>query len=193
MAAGSRQKRSDAARNREEILEAALRCLTADSNASMSDIAAEAGVGRVTMYGHFSSRSDLVAAAFVTAMERADEELSHVDLGGDPWEALHTLVDASWRIVAASRSALKAANEELGGDFVREHHAEPFTRIERLIRAGRRAGAFRTDLPQAWLTTCFFTVIHAAADDVSEGRLSERTADRVVWPTIASLFRPVET
>ena len=186
-----RPRRADAERNREGILDAAVRCLTADSRASMVDIAAAAGVGRVTMYGHFANRSELIEAVFTRTMHRADQSLDELDLNGDPWEALHRLVEASWQIVGSSRLILRAAVDELGPEAVRGHHGQPFARIETLVRRGRKAGVFRSDLPQAWMITCFFSVIHAAADDLAANRLSEKSAQGVVWPTIASLFRPV--
>ena len=51
-----RPKRSDALRNIEAILEAATTCLARDPDASVNSIAQAAGVGRVTLYGHFESR-----------------------------------------------------------------------------------------------------------------------------------------
>jgi AcrR family transcriptional regulator len=47
---------TDARYNIELALDAAEACLTRDTDARMSDIAAEAGLGRLTIYGHFASR-----------------------------------------------------------------------------------------------------------------------------------------
>lgn len=190
MAEEPRPRRADAERNREGLLDAAARCLAGDSRASMGEIATAAGVSRITMYGHFANRSELIEAVFTRSMHRADQSLAELDLTGDAWTALQRLVEASWQIVAASRLVLRAAVEELGPEAVRGHHGQPFARIERLVRRGRKEGAFRTDLPETWLTTCLFSVIHAAADDLAAGRISARTAQRVVWPTVASVFRP---
>lgn len=188
-----RPRRADAERNREQILDAAEQRLRTDSRASMADIAAEAGVSRVTMYGHFSSRGELVEAVFTRAMERADSALATLDRGGDPWDALHRLVDASWQLIAASQLILRAAIDECGPDVVRQHHGEPFARVDKLIRRGRKSGIFRRDLPEAWLITCFYSILHAAADDLAAERLTDAAAERVVWPTIASVFRRVPT
>lgn len=185
-------RRADAERNREAILDAAVRCLSDDPRASMSEIARAAGVGRVTMYGHFASRSELVEAVFSRTMSRAETALKDVDTGGAPLEALDRLVTASWRHVGDSRSILQAAEEELGVERVRQLHHDPLARVRRLVRRGRTSGAFRDDLPADWLVTCFFTVLHAAAEQVRSGRLSERAADRVVRATVGSLFRPVQ-
>lgn len=46
-------RRADAQQNVERILDAAIDCLSRDSDASVVQIAQAAGVGRVTLYGHF--------------------------------------------------------------------------------------------------------------------------------------------
>ncbi len=62
-------KRADAQRNIAAILDAATECLSRNPAASTSEIAKAAGVGRVTLYGHFPSRPELVDAVFVHAIE----------------------------------------------------------------------------------------------------------------------------
>ncbi|WP_353507159.1 TetR family transcriptional regulator [Gordonia sp. ABSL11-1] len=55
--AATRPKRADALHNVEAILDAATRRLAVDPDASVNEIAEEAGVGRITLYGHFDLRS----------------------------------------------------------------------------------------------------------------------------------------
>src|SRR5438445_3007039 len=148
-------KRADARRNVEAILDAARDCLVRDPGASIGEIARAAGVGRVTLYGHFASRADLVDAVFVRTIAEHEQTLESVDLTGDPGEALTRLVAASWRIVDQYRSLLLAAQRELPPDRIRAHHTLPMRRVERLLQRGRRAGAFRTDLPVSWLVAVF--------------------------------------
>jgi serine phosphatase RsbU (regulator of sigma subunit) len=55
-------RRADALRNRERILDAAERLLEQSPSASLSDIAAAAGVARSTLHRRFATRADLIAA-----------------------------------------------------------------------------------------------------------------------------------
>jgi serine phosphatase RsbU (regulator of sigma subunit) len=55
-------RRADALRNRERILDAAERMLERSPSATLSDIAAAAGVARSTLHRRFSSRDDLIEA-----------------------------------------------------------------------------------------------------------------------------------
>src|SRR5437879_2135490 len=99
MPATAKEKRADARRNIEAILDAALACLIRDPDANIGDIAKHAGVGRVTLYGHFSTRAELIDAVFTRVVAESDQILGAVDLTGDPREALTRLIESSWRIV----------------------------------------------------------------------------------------------
>src|SRR5919198_4763624 len=118
----TRAQRADARRNVAAILEAATACLTRNSGASMGEIAQAAGVGRVTLYGHFKTRAELVEAVLTRTLERADAVLEATDTRGDPRDALTRLVAASWQIVDQHRSVLHAAEQELPAGRIRGKH-----------------------------------------------------------------------
>ncbi|MGH7082004.1 MAG: TetR/AcrR family transcriptional regulator, partial [Acetobacteraceae bacterium] len=62
-----RKPRSDAQRNRERILEVAREAFTrSGANASLDDIAQQAGVGPGTLYRHFPTRAELLEAVYRT-------------------------------------------------------------------------------------------------------------------------------
>jgi AcrR family transcriptional regulator len=66
-----RKPRADAQRNRERILEVAKQAFTrAGPNASLDDIAKEAGVGPGTLYRHFPTREELLEAVYRTEVEK---------------------------------------------------------------------------------------------------------------------------
>ena len=183
----TRAPRSDAVRNRDAILDAALERLADDPSASMAEIARAAGVGRVTVYGHFSSREQLLESVLIRTIERSEAELAGVDLEGDPVAALDRLVRRSWRIVDTFHRLLGAAEESLSNERILAHHAEPMARVRALIERGQRAGAMRRDLSAEWLTSCYTALLHAAAGELRAGRLAEADADRVVAATVVSL------
>ena len=189
-AAGTTTKRADAQRNIAAIVDAATECLSRDPAASTSEIAKAAGVGRVTLYGHFPSRSDLVDAVFVQAIEGGEAALSQVDLTGDPREALARLIESSWHLVDRFRSLLVAAQDALPPGRVRELHADPMVRVERLIERGRKEGAFRTDLPTSWLVGSMHSVMHGAAEEIDAGRVTTDKAADYITATVLAAFTP---
>lgn len=183
----TRAQRSDAVRNRDAILDAAIERLSENPNASMADIATAAGVGRVTVYGHFASREQLLESVLIRTIDRSEAELAEIDLDGDPVDALGRLVRRSWRIVDTFHRLLGAAEESLSNERILAHHAEPMARIQALLERGQREGVMRRDLSAEWLAACFTALLHAAAGELRAGRLAEAEADRVVAATVLSL------
>jgi len=184
----TRPQRADATRNRAAILDATLTCLSRDPQASMATIAAVAGVGRVTLYGHFSSRAELIEAVLVDVLHNSEHSLEHVDIDGSAPDALRRLVDSSWQMLNTFRMALAAAENELPAETIRRHHEAPLRRVELIIERGRREGEFRTDLPAEWLVACFYTILHTAAGEITAGRLKESEAPHVIWTTLESVL-----
>lgn len=181
-------KRADARRNISAILDAGLECLTRDPDANIGDIAKHAGLGRVTLYGHFASRAELVDAVFTRAVAEADEALDAVDLSGEPRAALVELVDRTWQIVDRFRAVLLAAQRALPAERIHDAHAGPMRRIQGLIERGRAAGDFRSDLPVQWLVTVFYSVVHAAADEINAGRLDREEGADVITRTLLAAY-----
>ena len=189
-ATGPRAQRADARRNVAAILDAATDCLARDPEVSTADIAAAAGVGRITLYGHFKNRAELVDAVMGRAIEHADAILAATDTAGDPREALARLVAASWQIVHRFRNILLAAHRELPNERIRGIHDPVLRLVQLLIERGQRTGAFRSDMPMHWLTTTSFSLMHAAAEDVAAGRLDASDAPRLITATLLGAFTP---
>lgn len=186
----TRTKRADAQRNIEAILDAALACLSRNPDASVGEIAAAAGVGRVTLYGHFPSRAQLIDAAFAKAIEDGEAALDGLDLSGDPRKALGRLVESSWMLVDRFRSLLVAALDVLPPGRIRALHAAPMERVQKLLERGQAEEVFRSDLPTSWLVGTMHSVMHGAAEEIQAGRLSTEDAARVITATLIAAFTP---
>ena len=189
-ATASKRQRADARRNVAAILDAATECLARNPEVSIAGIAAAAGVGRITLYGHFKTRADLVDAVVVRTVEHADAILVATETGGDPRDALARLVAASWQIVHQFRNILLAARRELPAERIRGVHDPILRRVQDLIGRGQQAGAFRRDLPKQWLVTTAFSLMHAAAEDASAGRIEADDAARFITATLLAAFTP---
>jgi AcrR family transcriptional regulator len=183
-----RAPRRDSIRNREAILDAAVECFTENPHASMTDVAKTAGVGRVTVYGHFAARDELLESVLVRTIDQSEAELASVDISGNALAAVERLVRRSWRIVDRFHRLLGAAEQALSNERILAHHAQPMARFESLIARGQREGVVRTDLDAAWLSSCVTALLHTAAGELRAGRLAEADADRVVATTVVALL-----
>jgi AcrR family transcriptional regulator len=182
------RKRADAVRNIEAILDAAAIRLGEDPDTSMADIASAAGVGRVTLYSHFSSRRDLIDAAAARAVAEGDAALEALDLSGDPREALCRLVESSWLLIAQIGSLMAAAESELSPERMIELHELPAARVDDLISRGQAEGVFRVDLPSSWLVAMLHIVMHGAATEIREGRIVHTHAAFIIASSVLAAF-----
>jgi TetR/AcrR family transcriptional regulator, mexCD-oprJ operon repressor len=188
--AATKDQRADARRNIGAILDAAQHCLSSDPQATIAHIAAAAGVGRVTLYGHFKTRAELIDAVFERVSAQASEVLDTVDTGGEPAAALVRLVTATWPVVHGFDAIRQAAESELPEQRIREHHDVHFRRLDALLGRGQRSGTFRRDIPRHWLVSTCYRVMHGAAHDCAAGRVTADEAGRLVAATLLAAFTP---
>lgn len=187
-AQGSR--RADARRNIAAILEAATTCLARDPDASLKTIAEAAGVGRVTLYGHFDSRSTLVGAVVDRAMAQTEADLSVLDLSGDPREAMSELMSVTWDLTHRFGALVVAAERVLPADRLKDVHEQPAARVRRLLARGRRSGVFDKEVPLEWQVTTVHAIVHAASEATYRGELTPEKARRLVARTVLAALRP---
>lgn len=184
-------KRADARMNVAAILDAATRCLARDPDASLADIAREAGVGRVTLYGHFDSRATLIAEVVAAAMAHSESELEKVDLTGDPVAVMPRLLVASWQLTHRYGALVQAAEKSLDPELIQAAHEKPITRMRALLQRGRRAGRFRNDMPVTWQITMIQGILHSASAAVHRGdHTADAACDLVVTSVLAALTPP---
>lgn len=183
-------KRADAMRNITAILDAAAECLSRNPDASMTEISAAAGVGRVTVYAHFTGRAELVDAVASRAVAEGHAALEALDLSGDPRDGLVQLIRQSWLSIVQIGSLMTAAASVLTPERLLQLHRDPALRVEQLIERGRTVGVFRTDLPTTWLVGTMHRVMHGAAADVDAGRLKADAAADTIAATMLAAFTP---
>lgn len=185
------RRRADAERNLAAILRAGRDCLSRNPAASMTEIAQAAGVGRVTLYGHFSSREELVEAVVHDTLTHAQQAFDAAEPDtGSAAQALDHLILTSWQVLDGCLGLHAAAVLAFGESGVRERHELMLRRLDSLIERGRQEGDFRTDLPRQWLVTTCYGLIHLAADEVTAGRLDRTDAGRTIAATIRSALAP---
>ncbi|OKJ03356.1 TetR/AcrR family transcriptional regulator [Kitasatospora sp. CB01950] len=184
-------RRADAERNIAAILAAAAGCFARDPQASMTEIAAAAGVGRVTLYAHFPSREALLGELMDRALREVTATVAAQNLADSPADqALRTLLRSSWQLLDRNLRMLHAARRALPAETVEDRHADILATVEQLITRGQDEGVLRADLPAHWLVTSVYTLILAAGDQVESGRFTSAEALAALEATVASAVRP---
>jgi AcrR family transcriptional regulator len=142
-----RQRRADALRNHDKLIEAAREVFAEHgTSASLDDIARRAGVGIGTLYRHFPTRQALLEAVYVDeveAMARAAEGLSELE----PWDALSTWLRQFVRYAAAKRALAEELLAYIDADAAVFAQCRGAINAagEPLLARAQRAGVVRTD------------------------------------------------
>ncbi|WP_194912931.1 TetR/AcrR family transcriptional regulator [Catenulispora rubra] len=142
----SRPLRADAARNRALLLTAAADEFAEHGlEASVADIARRAGVGKGTVFRHFPTKDDLIAAIVLDRVEDLRAVGERLLTAEDPGAALlEFLIAAGHQRQQRDLSFLMAAGELK--PEVKQAQAALFQAIEDLVARARAAGAVRPDV-----------------------------------------------
>jgi len=182
-------QREVAERNVEAILDAAEELLQAQGHASISAVAAQAGVSRVTVYAHFPDWTALLEAAVERAVRRTMTALQAVHPeDGPPAQALDRMLAAAWQHLARYGAMAAAVAELLSPEAVTRTHQAAHHTLGALLERGQADGSFRTDLPARWLVTASIALVHACSDEVRAGHIDEHDAVRILTTSIRDLL-----
>jgi AcrR family transcriptional regulator len=139
--------RADARRNREAVVAAAKKLFADEGlDAQMPDVAKAAKVGVGTVYRHFPTKEDLIAALAAERFERLAEKAREGIAAEDPWEGLCDFIRFSAQIQADDRGlcevmgsrpeVMNASALAVGLDQL----------CDRLVKRAQRSGDLRRDL-----------------------------------------------
>jgi len=109
MPAGSRPLRSDAARNRDKLLEAASQEFGERGlDAPLEHIARRAGVSIGTLYAHFPAREAFFDAIFPPRLAGLDQIAAEALAQPDAWDGFAGFIEALFGLLAADRGLADA-------------------------------------------------------------------------------------
>ena len=167
-----RKPRADAQRNRVRILEVAKQVFTRrGADASMDEIAKRAKIGPGTLYRHFPTRDDLLAAVYISEVEKLAESQRKFSAELSPIEALRAWMSVFIDYIAAKKIIAPALNAIAGGP------SQIYQQTARVMEEAANAlasravasGDLRPDVdPMDMLRAIYGVSIVGAAEDSSE-------------------------
>ena len=174
-----RPLRADARRSIASIIDAAREVLADDPRADMRTIAARAGLNRATVYRHFPSRDELLAAVYLEYVERFTVAVESIDRNArDPVVELRRCTLDVLAVVDHWRPFRYAAPYP---EDVADHRMRMGAALVPFFEAGMAQGAFRGDLDALDLATAWGMPFPFASIRMSEGFWSrERAAEFIL-------------
>jgi TetR/AcrR family transcriptional regulator, mexCD-oprJ operon repressor len=181
-------QRTVSSRNVEAILDAAEELLRQEGHATISAVAVQAGVSRVTVYAHFPTWDALLEAA----VERAVRHTTNAFAAARPDEgpadaALARIIAGAWQYLSRYQAMARAVSELLSPEAVARSHQAAHDAIGALVARGQAEGTFRTDLPADWLAHASIALMHTCTDGIRAGRIDPSDALRIITTSIHDL------
>jgi len=146
--ADARKRRSDAATNREAILEVALAALTESSDVSLNAIAKRAGVANATLYRHFPTRENLVLEVYRHEVSQLVDTAAQLLDEREPGDALREWVARLAQYAMTKHGladAIRAAASP-GSDLFEQTYVPIVGALGSLLGAAEQSGAIRHGL-----------------------------------------------
>ena len=185
----ARKPRIDALRNRERILEVAKAAFTRQgANASLEEIAKQAGVGAGTLYRHFPTRDELIEGVYRNEVAKLAAAAARFAETMSPLEALRAWMMMLVDYIAAKHIIAPALNSVVGGPsrLYEGSHTMIHGAIDGLVKRAKRSGDLRRDLDAYDLLRALIGVSH-----VGSGADWQQSARRLVDILIAG-SRPLK-
>jgi len=174
--------RADARRNRERLLEAALKAFSteADADVTLERVARDAGVGIGTLYRHFPTREALVEEVYRTELTRLCESAPRLSAQLPPVEALRAWMEAFIDYLATKRGLAEALRAVIaaGGRPFAQSRELLLGALGGLLRAGEAAGLRADAEPEDVLVA--LNGISLAAGEPAQREQAGRLLDLIV-------------
>lgn len=165
-------KRSDARRNREKIIRAAVELFGEEGfDAQMDDVAERAGFAVGTVYRHFPSKDALIQYIILDRLRIATASVERAARHPEAWDGLVELITAA----PLSRAGDRLLYEFYAGSIVGSADVESQRRAFRaalgeLIERAKDQGRFRRDVSTAEFSALVTAVSRIANDDLPTSR-----------------------
>ena len=178
------RRRADAERSMAAILAAAPDVLAGNPDASMTEIARQAGVVRATVYMHFPDRQALIDAVTAKAVSDVTAVVGRAEPDrGDPAEALARVITAAWKAMDRFH-ALVGINTRRPYGEMQDQHRLVLGALRPLIERGQAAGRFRADVPASWHLAMILALVHGASGEIRRGAIGEDEAEKAVLASV---------
>jgi AcrR family transcriptional regulator len=180
-----RPQRADAQRNRERLLEVAVREFTSGgAEVSLEAVAREAGVGIGTLYRHFPTRDALVEAVYRNEVARLSESAGHLLAAMTPDAALREWMEDFVAFLTAKHGMADALRAVIasGGNPYGQTRTHLLDAVRALVEAGAVNETIREDIDPLDILTALDGISLTAVDAGQVDRLLNLLLDGLRTP-----------
>jgi AcrR family transcriptional regulator len=179
--AAPRALRADAARNRQRIVAAAELVFSEHGlDASVAEVAREAGVGKATVFRSYPTKEHLIAAIACDRVRWVEELVTRALEQPDAWTAFKDLLADLAHRHATDLIHLEGLARDTDAPLLAEARAAANSALRRLMDRAKAQGAMRADATPEDIRLLFHGVTH--------GMTEAQRRDVAAWARWADIF-----
>ncbi|AHC26613.1 MULTISPECIES: TetR/AcrR family transcriptional regulator [Mycobacteriaceae] len=161
-------ERTDAARSRSAIIDAARRLVTEPGELKLSAVARAAGVGQATLYRHFATRDDLMRALYDDEIDELVSLAYALVEQQPPVAALRKWFGHLAAYARVKFGVMAAVEASVWRDIASRTPGKLGDALGALLAAGREAGVLRADVDARDVILLSWFLAHVDPDEWAE-------------------------
>ena len=148
-------------RSRRALLDAGVHALLQNPQASLSQIAQHAGVGRATLYRHFETREQLIQALAIESLEMTEQAMAPIKRQGlTGLKAIEAMFEAILPLANRYRFILSLWSIAEEDEQVQLIYQQQISELMLWIDQGKRNQEIDPSLDSMWLATLIDSAIY---------------------------------
>jgi TetR/AcrR family transcriptional regulator, mexCD-oprJ operon repressor len=167
-------------KNRERIIQTALKSLAKNPMATMDQIAELAGIGRATLYRHFSSREKLIQDLMVEAVKQFSQIVLPVLNDIKPAQQKLEQVITQLIPLGASFHFLMYEPWHTENPEIEHAYQDQLKSWRRLIKQLKDEQVIKYAVSETWIAMCLDALIFTAWDAIHSGDIAPNDAPNLV-------------
>lgn len=172
--------------DRDAVLDAAGKYLASNPRASTQEIAAAAGISRMTLHRLFPTRAVLMEALGHMALRKVIAAFAAARPEEDDFRTALLRIVTVMIPLAQQYLYLEAEFQLRQDPEIRAASAEFEVMLNRLFRRGQTEGVLRSDFPLPWFSHTLAGLLYAAEEALRLGTIAPRDAVRLVMESFLS-------
>lgn len=141
-----------AQKSQKALLKAGLELLNRNQEATLSDIAAHAGVGRTTLYRQYETREKLIAAIALDCLESIDQATASIERQAkSALDAIRLLFEYAMPLTQEFQFLINLEHLLIHEPKVIKVYENQRKEISELVEYGMKKGEINSKLPVSWV------------------------------------------
>jgi AcrR family transcriptional regulator len=175
-----------AKRSQKALLKAGLEVLNTNAEATLSDIAIHAGVGRTTLYRQFESREKLITAIAIDCLETIDEATAPIETRAkSAMDAIRMLFELAMPLTQEFLFLMVLEQLIEDDPQITEIHEKQSREIEELIQYGKKNGEIDKSIPTAWVTSFIEGMFYIGWQQQKKSGLSPKEVAKLAFTSFS--------